>query len=82
MKLLRRWGFLSGEDLQFPDGLAAAEIIKSMYKKGRDKAEEAIQEKKVKVMMWFFLGIMNLLMFSGMFVAIKNLTCRDSLYIY
>lgn len=54
--------FIVNQNLQFPDGLAAAEIIKSskhqskkVYKKGRDKAQEAIQAKKVKTMIVFFI---------------------------
>jgi len=64
--------FIINQNLQFPDGLAAAEIIKSMYKKGRDKAQELIQAKKIKIMMWSFVIGLVLYMLSVFFA--KSIT--------
>ncbi|KAJ3227246.1 hypothetical protein HK099_002939, partial [Clydaea vesicula] len=46
--------FIINQNLQFPDGLAAAEIIHSMYKKGRTAAQDAIQARKIKIMITSF----------------------------
>lgn len=61
--------FIINQSLQFPDGLASAEIIKSMYKKGRDQAQDLIQAKKIRVMGYAFVFSICFYLLSVFFPA-------------